>query len=186
MKKILLSAGAIVLILAIIGIFKFSILPNLNGNNQVKTISPSAEYYANLKTSCQKYTNKNMLNCCIDSVKTMEVVGGVLFPQEGVDGCKGNLERMALRCPGSYAWCQTSSNYENEDFVPVPMDIQTINPTSKFDNKIKLPANVISEKDCADAGGEVWNTLGETDYNGKLIGKVEGLNCPCVCLVTNP
>lgn len=48
---------------------------------------------------------------------------------------------------------------------------------------IQLPENVISEKDCEAEGGEVWNTLGETSYNGELIGKVEGLRCPCACLI---
>ena len=32
-------------------------------------------------------------------------------------------------------------------------------------------------------GGKVWNTLGKTSYNGELIGKIEGLKCPCACLV---
>ncbi len=50
---------------------------------------------------------------------------------------------------------------------------------------IKLPNNVISEKECIAAGGEVWNTLGETTYNGELIGKIEGLKCPCACLIKN-
>lgn len=48
---------------------------------------------------------------------------------------------------------------------------------------IQLPDNVISEKDCVAQGGEVWNTLGETSYDGKLIGRVDGLKCPCACLV---
>ena len=51
------------------------------------------------------------------------------------------------------------------------------------DNPIQLPDNVISEKDCTAQGGEIWNTLGETSYNGELIGKIEGLLCPCACLV---
>ncbi len=50
-------------------------------------------------------------------------------------------------------------------------------------NQIELPDNIISEKDCSTQGGEVWNTLGKTDYEGELIGKIEGLKCPCACLV---
>ena len=48
---------------------------------------------------------------------------------------------------------------------------------------IQLPDNVISEKDCIAQGGEVWNALGKISYDGKLIGRVEGLKCPCACLV---
>ena len=71
----------------------------------------------------------------------------------------------------------------NCEFAPCPGE----KPTSDFvptkDNPIQLPSNVISEKDCTAQGGEVWNTLGETSYNGELIGKIEGLKCPCACLV---
>ena len=38
-------------------------------------------------------------------------------------------------------------------------------------------------KECSTAGGEVWNTLGKTSYDGELIGRVDGLRCPCACLV---
>jgi len=48
---------------------------------------------------------------------------------------------------------------------------------------IELPTNTMTEKECALKGGEVWNTLGQTSYNGELIGKIEGLRCPCACLV---
>jgi len=159
----------------------------------------------------------------------MEVVGGVLFPEEGFYGCSDNLTRMALRCPDSYAWCQTVNNYGDDDLVPggeprinpgpgidpdypeeviCTMDakgcpdgssVGRVGPKCEFalcpgnrlkedfvptkENPIELPNNVISEKDCAAAGGEVWNTLGETSYSGELIGKVEGLLCPCACLV---
>ncbi len=78
-------------------------------------------------------------------------------------------------------------NSKDEDSLPVPQEIPTIKPDPDFVptkfNQIKLPDNVITEKECSAAGGEVWNTLGETTYNGKLIGKIEGLNCPCACLV---
>ncbi len=57
------------------------------------------------------------------------------------------------------------------DFIPIKS------------NTIELPTNVIKEKDCAAKGGEVFNTLGETNYDGELIGKIEGLNCPCACLI---
>ncbi len=204
-------------------------------------------FYKDLKDECKKTrTDTNQLSCCLDSVKTMEVVGSTkLFPggkyeESGKYNCGKGLVRMALRCPGSYAWCQTSNNPEGEDYVPVPMDVPTIEPNqpenqgpgfdsdgngpictadakqcpdgtyvgrigpncefSKCPEKtlepdaksidtlntpIKLPSNVISEKECAVAGGEVWDTLGQTSYDGELIGRIEGLNCPCACLVKN-
>jgi len=48
---------------------------------------------------------------------------------------------------------------------------------------IKMPPNVISVNECIEKGGKVWNTLGETSYNGKLVGTIKGLRCPCVCLI---
>jgi len=48
---------------------------------------------------------------------------------------------------------------------------------------IKMPPNVISVNECIEKGGKVWNTLGETSYNGELIATVKGLRCPCVCLI---
>lgn len=49
--------------------------------------------------------------------------------------------------------------------------------------KIVLPKNVITEEECLELDGEIFNTLGKTNYEGKLIGKIEGLNCPCACRV---
>ncbi len=74
---------------------------------------------------------------------------------------------------GGYLIYQNNNQIEpiKEDFVP----------TETY--SIELPTNVISEKDCTAKGGEVFNTLGETSYDGELIGKIEGLNCPCACLV---
>ena len=205
------------------------------------------DFYQSLKDNCEKTrTDKNQLSCCLDSVKTMEIVGSTkLFPggkyeESGEYDCGDGLIRMTLRCPGSYAWCQTSNNPEGEDFIPVPMNTprvkpkQSENPRPGFDSDgngpictleakqcpdgtyvgregpncefakcpgktlksdtqpidnlnepIKLPDNALTEKECTVAGGEVWNTLGETSYNGELIGKIEGLNCPCACLVRN-
>ena len=202
-------------------------------------------FYQNLRDKCKETrTDENQLSCCLDSVKAMEVVGATkLFPggkyeESGEYNCGEGLERMALRCPGSYAWCQTLNNPEGEDFVPVPIDAPRIEPNHPeipgpgFDddgngpictadakqcpdgtyvgrtgpncefakcpgeptkpdfvptefNQIQLPDNVITEKECAASGGEVWNTLGETSYTGELIGRVDGLKCPCACLVRN-
>ncbi len=206
-------------------------------------------FYQNLKDKCNETrTDSNQLSCCLDSVKTMEVVGSTkLFPggkyeESGEYDCGKGLVRMTLRCPGSYAWCQTSNNPEGEDVTPVPIDEIRMEPNQPensgpgFDNdgngpictqeakscgdgtyvgrtgpncefakcpgkslksditpidtidkndSIELPGNVISEKECSLAGGEVFNTLGETDYNGELIGKIKELNCPCACLVKN-
>ncbi len=202
-------------------------------------------FYQNLKDNCKKTrTDSNQLSCCLDSVKTMEIVGSTkLFPggkyeENGEYDCGDGLSRMALRCPGSYTWCQTLNNPSGEDAVPVPINVPRIepaqpeNPGPGFDSdgndpictadakqcpdgtyvgrtgpncefakcpgfepkpdfiptkdsSIRLPDNVITEKECTEAGGEVWNTLGETTYDGELIGKIEGLNCPCACLIKN-
>ena len=194
-------------------------------------------FYQSLRDRCK---SNDFKSCCLDSVKAMEVVGATKLLAKGEDSCRDGLERMTLRCPGSYIWCQTLNNPEGEDYVPVPMDTPRIEPNHPeipgpgFDNDgngpicttdakqcpdgtyvgrtgpncefakcpgkplksdtqpidnlntpIKLPNNVISEKDCIAAGGEVWNTLGQTSYNGELIGRVEGLKCPCACLVKN-
>jgi len=48
---------------------------------------------------------------------------------------------------------------------------------------IKMPPNVISVNECIEKGGKVWNTLGKSSYNGKLIGTIKELLCPCVCLI---
>ena len=53
-------------------------------------------------------------------------------------------------------------------------------------NAIKLPSNIISVKECTLRGGKVWNSLGETSYNGELIGTVKGFDCPCACLLPAP
>ncbi len=58
-----------------------------------------------------------------------------------------------------------------EDFVP----------TEAY--PIELPTNIMTVKDCKVQGGEVFNTLGETSYDGELIGKITELLCPCACLV---
>ncbi len=219
MKKISIGISALTILIVLIILFKFIIIPNSKNNT---TPTPEPKYYQNLKTQCNLQTD-TLKNCCLDSVKAMEVVGGVLFPQKNVDGCKDNYKRMTLRCPGSLAWCQTDPDNGINDTItpPVPQDTPQINPgvictadtkqcpdgtyvgrtgpeckfsacpgkplTPDFipteDNPIQLPDNVISEKDCATQGGEVWNTLGETSYNGELIGKIEGLLCPCACLV---
>jgi len=71
----------------------------------------------------------------------------------------------------------------NCEFAPCPGEKPTADFTPTKDNPIQLPSNVISEKECTARGGEVWNTLGQTSYNGELIGKIEGLKCPCACLV---
>ncbi len=191
-------------------------------------------FYQNLKDKCELKGEQK--SCCLDSVKVMEVVGATKLLLDGKETCEKPLEPMALRCPGSYAWCQTLNNPEGDDFVPVPIDTPRIepnqpkNPSPGFDsdgngqictleakscgdgtyvgrtgpncefekcpgktpepdfvptkfNQIQLPNNVITEKECALKGGEVWNTLGETSYDGELIGKIEGLKCPCACLV---
>ncbi len=155
-------------------------------------------FYQSLRDKCE--TN-NFKECCLDSVKAMEVVGATKLLPKGKDNCRDGLERMTLRCPGSYTWCQTLNNPEGEDFVPVPMTEPKIKPNHPEisgpgfepkpdfiptkDNSIHLPDNVMTEKECTEVGGEVWNTLGETTYDGKLIGKIEGLNCPCACLIKN-
>ncbi len=196
-----------------------------------------AGFYQGLRDNCE---NNRFKECCLDSVKAMEVVGAKSFPdvkhgkKYGYEPvCKSGLKKMVLRCPGSYTWCQTYNDFDDdEDFVPVPVELPTINPGPGYDNDgngstctqeakscgdgtfvgrtgpscefakcpgkklnpdfvptkdnpIELPDNVISEKDCIAAGGEVWNTLGETSYDGELIGKVEGLKCPCACLIRN-
>jgi hypothetical protein len=86
----------------------------------------------------------------------MEVVGSTkLFPggkheENGEYQCPDGLKRMTLRCPGSYAWCQASSNPENEDFVPVPQDAPTINPGPGFDNDGNGPICTMDAKGCPD------------------------------------
>lgn len=48
---------------------------------------------------------------------------------------------------------------------------------------IALPENVMSVEECGDVGGEVFNTLGVQGYSGELVGRIDGLMCPCACLV---
>jgi len=75
------------------------------------------------------------------------------------------------------------SGLEKEDY-----SISIISHASgeiKDSEDIPLPENVITEEECLKLGGEIFNTLGESGYSGKLIGKIEGLNCPCVCRVDN-
>ncbi len=184
-----------------------------------------ANFYQSLKDKCK--TN-DFKKCCLDSVKAMEVVDATKLLLDGKESCGKGLEPMALRCPGSYTWCQTLNNPEGDDFVPVPIDTPRIEPNqpenpgpgfdsdgngpictmeakqcpdgtyvgrtgpncefekcpnNNKDNPIKLPNNIITEKECVAKGGKVWNTLGETSYDGKLIGKIEGLKCLCACLV---
>lgn len=49
--------------------------------------------------------------------------------------------------------------------------------------QIELPKNIITPEECQKMGGEIFNTLGETEYEGYLIGKVEEFFCPCACRV---
>jgi len=58
-----------------------------------------------------------------------------------------------------------------------------INSCNESQSVIKMPPNVISVNECIEKGGKVWNTLGETSYNGELIGTIKGLRCPCICLI---
>jgi len=58
-----------------------------------------------------------------------------------------------------------------------------VKKNAEFNLPIKLPLNFISEKECVSKGGEVWNTLGKTTYEGDLIGRIKGMRCPCACLV---
>ena len=108
-----------------------------------------ADFYQKLKDKCGEVrSDANQLSCCLDSVKAMEVVGATkLFPvgkyEEGGEyDCGNGLERMVLRCPGSYAWCQTLNSPEGEDFVPVPMSAPRINPESKPENDVRTNATV--------------------------------------------
>ena len=50
-------------------------------------------------------------------------------------------------------------------------------------DEITLPEAVISIEECEKMGGEVYNILEETKYEGFLVGRIEGLNCPCACRI---
>ncbi len=223
MKKAIL--GIIILVIIIGGYFVYQ-----NNNQSQSQVKISEEYYQGLKDKCE--ISKFKL-CCLDSVKTMEVVGGYKFGDFMTDGCKDGYEMMKLRCPGAYILCSPFDEFTDDrgNLPLVPSGELTINPGPGIDpdypeavicteeakscgdgtyvgregrncefakcpgnkptpdfaptknNPIQLPENVITEKDCAAQGGEVFNTLGETSYNGELIGKIEGLLCPCTCLV---
>ncbi len=177
MKKIIL--GVAILVILIGGYFVYQ-----NSNQSQSQVKVSPGYYQNLKDNC---ATNNFKECCLDSVKTMEVTGGYKFGDFMIDGCADGYEMMRLRCPGAYILCNPADDFKNRDSLPVPQEIPATKPAPDFVptefNQIKLPDNVITEKDCALKGGEVWNTLGETTYNGELIGKIEGLKCPCACLV---
>ncbi len=177
-------------------------------------------YYKTLLEDCNQQPIGDIRECCINSVKTMEVVGGTVAhsSKDISTACDKGFERNMLNCYGSLAWCQTDLDNGINDNVtpPVPDTAQRTctmeakgcpdgtfvgrtGPNCEFAkcpgkplkpdfvptefNQIELPDNVISEKDCAAAGGEVWNTLGETSYKGELIGRVDGLRCPCACLI---
>ncbi len=108
MKKIILWILGIIIIIG--GYVFYQSFKKDNQPSQKDT----EKFYQNLKDNCKKTrTDKNQLSCCLDSVKTMEIVGSAkLFPggkyeESGEYDCGEGLERMALRCPGSYAWCQT-------------------------------------------------------------------------------
>ena len=60
---------------------------------------------------------------------------------------------------------------------------KTGDSTTINDGQITLPEAVISIEECEKMGGEVFNTLGETEYEGVLIGRIEGLLCPCACRI---
>jgi len=232
MKKVVLSLGVLVGILTLVGMVQLGLLPNSNehagGGDKVSALDES--YYQKLREGCNKQPLKDFENCCLDSVRAMEVVGGFLIKGDKYveKDCPKGYERMALRCPGSYVWCQTDpdNGMANKTTPPVPRNVIKVtppdsrrdvictddakmcpdgsyvgrtSPNCEFapcpgkslnpdfvptkDTSIQLPKNVISKEECLSAGGKVWNTLGQTDYKGELIGKIEGLNCPCVCLV---
>ncbi|HIQ56894.1 TPA: hypothetical protein EYG96_02525 [Candidatus Gracilibacteria bacterium] len=221
MKKTIL--GIIILIILSAGYFIYQ------NNNQVQSqIEVSAEYYQDLKNKCE---GSEFKSCCLDSVRMMEVIGAYKFGDFMIDGCEDGYKIMRLRCPGAYVLCSPEDDFNNdEDFVPVPLTEQRINPGPGFDSDgngpictaeakgcgdgtfvgrtgpncefakcpgfkpkpdfvpteaspIQLPDKVMTVKECENAGGEVFNTLGKTGYDGELIGKIEELLCPCACLV---
>jgi len=141
----------------VIILFKFVILTNLSKDRTAS--APGPKYYQDLKTQCNLQPG-NLKNCCLSSAETMEIVGGVLFPQENTDGCRDNYERMTLRCPGSLTWCQTDPNngIDNTAMPPVPQGIPQIVPADH-------PMTICTEeaKLCPD-GSSVGRTVPECKF----------------------
>lgn len=72
-------------------------------------------------------------------------------------------------------------------FVGVDMDLylpnaQNPNPDGGSVG-IKLPEAVITIGECEKLGGEVYNVLEETEYEGFLVGRIDELPCDCYCRV---
>jgi len=71
----------------------------------------------------------------------------------------------------------------NCEFAPCPGQQPKPDFVPAKANSIQLPDNVMTVKECVAVGGEVFNTLEKTTYQGEFIGKIEELFCPCACLV---
>ena len=57
---------------------------------------------------------------------------------------------------------------------------------SGYQYKTKLPINTLSPEKCIDLKGEIRNTISDPPKNSEVtLGKVIGLRCPCVCIVTD-
>ena len=86
----------------------------------------------------------------------------------------------AKQCPDGTYVGRTGPHCE---FAPCPGQPKKPDFTPSENQSLQLPENVITVEECQKAGGEVWNSLGKTDYEGELIGRIEGMRCPCACLV---
>ena len=136
-------------------------------------------FYQNLRDNCELKFNGEQKDCCLDSVKAMEVVGATtLFPggkyeEDEKYDCGEGLEPMALRCPGSYTWCQTLNNPEGEDFIPVPIKAPRIEverpevSDSKPKDEKNSPICTMEVKQCPDG-----------TYVGRTGPKCEFSPCP--------
>ncbi|MCK4997728.1 hypothetical protein KAS08_05475 [Candidatus Pacearchaeota archaeon] len=77
-----------------------------------------------------------------------------------------------------------NTNSDENYIKPIPEPTVQDN-TNQDDNYIILPENIITIEECENFGGMIFNTLGETKYEGTIIGRIDELLCPCVCLVKN-
>ncbi len=130
MKKIIL---AIAILTALTGTYFV-----YQNNNQVQPqIQIGAKYYQNLKNECE---TSDFKECCLDSVKTMEVIGGYKFGDFMIDGCADGYEMMQLRCPGAYTLCNPANDFKDKNSIPIPIDVPKIKPAhSKNTSTPNLP-----------------------------------------------
>jgi len=213
MKKIIITLGVLAGVIILVGVIKFNILSNLDGydvdGNKI-TIHNST-YYQKLREECQTKNSKSCCLASVDAMEQDQGVlfpqPGVSGCKDGFEremmNClesftwckpiknnKSNINQGiseatictadAKQCPDGTYVGRTGPKCEFAKCPGKPLKPDFV-PTKN--NPIQLPENSISEKECVAQGGEVWNTLGHTDYDGEIIGRVDGLRCPCVCLV---